>query len=95
MKAQPVRIKLPLLDQMNMNLMEDERVSLTEFMKVSAPGATLPIAPDRTALPLAYLSLDARSKIRNWVKPSLREVQRAIQFVQARLESPVSEPQSF
>jgi hypothetical protein len=46
-------------------------------------------------MPLAYLSLDARSKIRSWLKPSLREVQRVVQLVQARLDTPVSEPQSF
>lgn len=95
LKANPVRIAIPLLDPMNMNLMEDERVSLAEFLKASAPGAAQPSAGEKARLPLAYLSLDARSKIRNWLKPSLREVQRAVQMVQQRLNTPVTEPQSF
>jgi hypothetical protein len=95
LKAHPVHMKIPLLDPMNMNLMEDERVSLAEFLKASAPGAAQPTAGEKAALPLAYLSLDARSKIRGWIKPSLREVQRVVQLVQARLDTPVSEPQSF
>jgi hypothetical protein len=95
LKAHPVHMKIPLLDAMNMNLMEDERVSLAEFLKASAPGAAQPTPGEKANLPLAYLSLDARSKIRNWLKPSLREVQRVVQLVQARLDTPVSEPQSF
>jgi hypothetical protein len=95
LKAHPVHMKIPLLDPMNMNLMEDERVSLAEFLKASAPGAAQPAAGEKAGLPLAYLSLDARSKIRGWLKPSLREVQRVVQLVQARLDTPVSEPQSF
>jgi hypothetical protein len=95
LKAHPVHMKIPLLDPMNMNLMEDERVSLAEFLKASAPGAPAPTPGEKTNLPLAYLSLDARSKIRNWLKPSLREVQRTVQLVQARLDTPISEPQSF
>jgi hypothetical protein len=95
LKAHPVHMMIPLLDAMNMNLMEDERVSMAEFLKASAPGAVAPTPGEKTQLPLAYLSLDARSKIRNWLKPSLREVQRTVQLVQARLDTPVSEPQSF
>lgn len=95
LKAHPVHIKIPLLDPMNMNLMEDERVSLAEFLKASAPGAALPSAGEKSSMPLAYLSLDARSKIRAWIRPSLREVQRVVQLVQARLDTPVSEPQAF
>lgn len=95
LKAHPVHMKIPLLDPMNMNLMEDERVSLAEFLKASAPGAAQPAPGEKAGLPLAYLSLDARSKIRGWIKPSLREVQRVVQLVQARLDTPVTEPQSF
>jgi hypothetical protein len=95
LKAHPVHMMIPLLDPMNMNLMEDERVSLAEFLKASAPGAAAPTPGEKAALPLAYLSLDARSKIRNWLKPALREIQRTVQLVQARLDTPVSEPQSF
>jgi len=95
LKANPVRLMIPLLDAMNMNLMEDERVSLAEFLKRSAPGAAQPSPGEKASMPLAYLSLDARSKIRNWLKPSLREVQRAVQLVQQRLDTPVTEPQSF
>lgn len=95
LEAHPVRMKIPVLDPMNMNLMEDERVSLAEFLKASAPGASLPAEGEKTNRPLAYLSLDARSKIRSWIRPSLREVQRVVQLVQARLDTPVSEPQSF
>jgi len=95
LKAHPVHMMIPLLDPMNMNLMEDERVSLAEFLKASAPGSAPPTPGEKAHLPLAYLSLDARSKIRNWLKPALREVQRTVQLVQARLDTPVSEPQSF
>ncbi len=95
LKAHPVHMMVPLLDPMNMNLMEDERVSLAEFLKASAPGAPTPAPGEKATMPLAYLSLDARSKIRTWLKPSLREVQRVVQLVQARLNTPVSEPQSF
>jgi len=95
LKAHPVHMMIPLLDPMNMNLMEDERVSLAEFLKASAPGAAQPSPGEKVNMPLAYLSLDARSKIRSWLKPSLREVQRTVQLVQARLDTPVSEPQSF
>jgi hypothetical protein len=95
LKAHPVHMMIQTLDPMNMNLMEDERVSLAEFLKASAPGAATPAPGEKATMPLAYLSLDARSKIRNWLKPSLREVQRVVQLVQARLDTPVSEPQSF
>lgn len=95
LKGHAVRMKIPVLDPMNMNLMEDERVSLAEFLKATAPGAASPGEGEKTNLPLAYLSLDARSKIRSWIRPSLREVQRAVQLVQTRLDTPVSEPQSF
>jgi hypothetical protein len=95
LKAHPVHMMIPLLDPMNMSLMEDERVSLAEFLKASAPGAAQPAAGEKANLPLAYLSLDARSKIRGWIRPSLREVQRVVQLVQARLDTPISEPQSF
>jgi hypothetical protein len=95
LKAHPVHMMIPLLDPMNMNLMEDERVSLAEFLKASAPGAPAPAPGEKATMPLAYLSLDARSKIRGWIKPSLREVQRSVQLVQARLNTPVSEPQPF
>lgn len=95
LKAHPVHMMIPLLDPMNMNLMEDERVSLAEFLKASAPGAAVPTPGEKVNMPLAYLSLDARSKIRSWLKPALREVQRTVQLVQARLDTPVSEPQSF
>jgi hypothetical protein len=96
LKAHPVRMMLPLIDPMNMSLLEDERVSLAEFLKASAPGSAAAGQGDRTQqLPLAYLSLDARSKIRNWLKPSLREVQRVVQLIQARLDTALSEPQSF
>lgn len=95
LKAHPAHMMIPLLDPMNMNLMEDERVSLAEFLKASAPGSAMPTPGEKATLPLAYLSLDARSKIRGWIKPSLREVQRTVQLVQARLNTPVSEPQAF
>jgi hypothetical protein len=95
LKAHPVHMAIPLLDPMSMNLLEDERVSMAEFLKASAPGSVPSASGEKAQLPLAYLSLDARSKIRNWLKPSLREVQRVVQLVQARLNTPVSEPQSF
>jgi hypothetical protein len=95
LKAHPAHMMIPLLDPMNMNLMEDERVSLAEFLKASAPGSAMLTPGEKATLPLAYLSLDARSKIRGWIKPSLREVQRTVQLVQARLNTPVSEPQAF
>lgn len=95
LKAHPVHMMIPLLDPMNMNLMEDERVSLAEFLKASAPGAAQPSPGEKARLPLAYLSLDARSKIRGWIRPSLREVQRVVQLVQARIDTPLTEPQSF
>jgi len=95
LKSHPVHMMIPVLDPMNMNLMEDERVSLAEFLKASAPGAVQPTPGEKAHLPLAYLSLDARSKIRNWLRPSLREVQRVVQLIQARLNTTVTEPQSF
>jgi hypothetical protein len=95
LKAHPVHMMIPRLDPMNVSLMEDERVSLAEFLKASAPGSPLPTPGEKSQLPLAYLSLDARSKIRGWIRPALREVQRVVQLVQARLDTPVSEPQTF
>lgn len=95
LKGHPLRMKIPVLDPMNMNLMEDERVSLAEFLKATAPGSAHASEGEKTNPPLAYLSLDARSKIRSWIRPSLREVQRAVQLVQTRLDAPVSDPQSF
>ncbi|MBX3523924.1 MAG: hypothetical protein KF807_12010 [Xanthobacteraceae bacterium] len=85
---------ISLLDEMSMNLLEDTRVSMAEFLKASAPGS-MPVTGEKTQLPLAYLSLDARSKIRAWLRPSLREVQRTVQLIQARLNTPISVPQSF
>lgn len=95
LKAHPVRMMVQLLDPMSMNLMEDERVSLAEFLKASAPGSPQPGPGEKARLPLAYLSLDARSKLRNWIKPSLREAQRVVHLLQARLDTPVSQPESF
>lgn len=95
LKAHPVHMMIPLLDGMSMNLLEDVRVSMAEFLKASAPGSTPPTPGDKMQLPLAYLSLDARSKIRAWLRPALREVQRTVQLIQARLNTPISVPQSF
>ncbi len=94
LKAHPVRLQLPSLDPMAISLLEDDRVSIAEFLITSVPGYQPP-AGEKTQLPLAYLSFDARSKIRNWLKPTLREVQRAVHLVQSRLETPVTEPQPF
>ncbi|MBX3532845.1 MAG: hypothetical protein KF826_00670 [Xanthobacteraceae bacterium] len=94
LKAHPVHMAISLLDEMSMNLLEDTRVSMAEFLKASAPGS-MPVTGEKTQLPLAYLSLDARSKIRAWLRPSLREVQRTVQLIQARLNTPISVPQSF
>jgi hypothetical protein len=94
LKAHPVRLQLPVLEPMSLSLLEDERVSIAEFLRTSTPGY-VPQPQEKQQLPLAYLSLDARLKIRNWLKPTLREVQRAVQLVQTRLETPVTEPQSF
>ncbi|HRF08950.1 MAG TPA: hypothetical protein PL193_09945 [Xanthobacteraceae bacterium] len=94
LKAHPVRLQLPALDPMAISLLEDERVSISEFLLTSVPGYQPPPG-ERPPLPLAYLSFDARSKIRNWLKPTLREVQRAVHLVQTRQETPVSEPQPF
>lgn len=95
LKAHPVHMMIPMLDPMSMSLLEDERVSMAEFLKASAPGSAPPAFGEKIRLPLAYLSLDARSKIRNWLRPTLREVQRVVQLVQARLDTPLSEPQGF
>lgn len=95
LKAHPVHMMLPVLDPMNMNLLEDERVSIGEFLRLTAPQSTAPKPAQAANLPLAYLSLDARSKIRGWLRPALHEVQRTVQMVQARLETPATEPEAF
>jgi hypothetical protein len=94
LKANPARFQLPLLDPVSLNMLEDERVSIAEFLRVAVPGFQPP-AGEQPQLPLAYLSLDARSKIRGWLKPVMREVQRVVHLVQSRIETPASEPQSF
>ena len=95
LKAHPVHLMLTALDPMNMSLLEDERVSMSEFLKISSPKSTAPTPALASQMPLAYLSLDARSKIRHWLKPALNEVQRTVQAVQARLETPATEPQNY
>ncbi len=95
LKAHPVHLMLTALDPMNMSLLEDERVSMSEFLKLSSPKSAPPTPLQAAQMPLAYLSLDARSKIRHWLKPALNEIQRTVQMVQARLETPASEPQNF
>jgi hypothetical protein len=95
LKAHPIHMMLTSLDPMNMSLLEDERVSMSEFLKLSSPKSAPPTPVQAAQMPLAYLSLDARSKIRHWLKPALNEVQRTIQIVQARLETPATEPQNF
>jgi hypothetical protein len=95
LKAHPVHMMLTVLDPMNMSLLEDERVSMSEFLKLSSPKSPPPTPLQAAQMPLAYLSLEARSKIRNWLRPALNEVQRTIQMVQARLETPATEPQNF
>jgi hypothetical protein len=95
LKAHPVHMMLTVLDPMNMSLLEDERVSISEFLRLSSPKSPPPTPLQAAQMPLAYLSLEARSKIRNWLRPALNEVQRTIQTVQARLETPATEPQNF
>lgn len=95
LKAHPVHMMLPVLDPMNMSLLEDERVSISEFLRLSAPQGVAPKPAQTAQLPLAYLSLDARSRIRGWLRPALHEVQRTVQMVQARLETPATEPETF
>jgi hypothetical protein len=95
LKAHPVHLMLTALDPMNMSLLEDERVSMSEFLKLSSPKSPPPTPLQAAQMPLAYLSLEARSKIRNWLRPALNEVQRTIQMVQARLDTPATEPQGF
>jgi hypothetical protein len=95
LKAHPVHMMLTVLEPMTMSLLEDERVSMSEFLKLSSPKSPPPTPLQAAQMPLAYLSLEARSKIRNWLRPALNEVQRTIQMVQARLETPATEPQNF
>lgn len=95
LKAHPNHMVLPVLDPMNMSLLEDERLSLGEFLRQSAPKGVPGTATQTSQLPLAYLSRDARLKIRDWLRPALHEVQRTVQQVQARLETPATEPETF
>lgn len=87
LKASPLHMRLAKLDGMNMSLLEDERLALGEFLKHSAAKPGAPSRPATPDLPLAYLSLAARSKIRAWLKPAMHEVARAVQMVQARLDT--------
>lgn len=95
LKANPVHMMIPRLDPMNMNLLEDERLSLGDFLRHSAPKSVQPTPTQMAQLPLAYLSREARLKIRDWLRPALHEVQRTVQMIQARVETPASEPEPF
>lgn len=95
LKAHPVHLMLPVLDTMNMVLLEDERISFGEFLRQTAPKVPMPTPGQAAHMPLAYLSLEARSKIRGWLKPALHEVQRTVNLIQQRIETPPSEVAPF
>jgi hypothetical protein len=80
------QMRLPLLDPFYISALEDERLSLSEFMRRSAQGdAAPPMALGQMSL--AYLSIEARSGITTWLTPLFNEFRRALQHtdLQARI----------
>lgn len=78
-------IRLPLLDPFFASAIDDEQLSLSDFVRQTAqrdvPGS---LQPGR--LSLAFLSLEARHGISAWLQGAFAEIRRALQYTDIQAE---------
>ncbi len=75
-----LRMFLPALDPMFASVIEDPYLSLSGFMQ--DPPAGMPAGK----VSLAYMSLEARSAIRGWLKQTNAEIHRVVETLKMRAE---------
>lgn len=72
-------VRLPHLDPFFASAIDDVRLSLSDFMRRSAQREGPPPLPPGQ-MPLAYLSLEARTGIAAWLHVAFNEIKRALQY---------------
>jgi hypothetical protein len=73
-----LKLSLPALDQMFVSVIDDPELSLSGFTQ--DPPAPMPSGK----ISLAYMSLEARSSIRGWLKEANAEITRVLTIVKMR-----------
>ena len=84
--AHDLNLYMPLLDPMFAGVVDDPRLSLSEFMRetqVQRPAGELS---------LAYLSLEARASIRGWLKEMFGEIRRLNEVIKLRADMSFRRP---
>jgi hypothetical protein len=79
--AHELSLYIPLLDPMFASVVDDPKLSLSDFMGETA-GERRPTAE----LSLAYLSLEARASIGGWLKEMLGEIRRLDEVIRLRAD---------
>jgi hypothetical protein len=85
--AHDLNLYMPVLDQMFAGVIDDPKLSLSEFMS-ETPAERRPTAE----LSLAYLSLEARASIRGWLKEMFGEIRRLGEVIKLRADMSFKRP---
>lgn len=84
--AHDLNLYMPLLDPMFAGVIDDPKLSLSEFMSET------PVERPLGELSLAYLSLEARASIRAWLKEMFGEVRRLGEVIKLRADLSFKRP---
>lgn len=80
LKRHDLRLVLPALDQMFIGVIDDPELSLSGFMQ--DPPSGMPAGK----MSLAYMSLEARSSIRAWLRETNSEIGQLLEVIKLRSE---------
>jgi hypothetical protein len=84
--AHDLNLYMPVLDPMFAGVIDDPRLSLSEFMSET------PVERPLGELSLAYLSLEARASIRAWLKEMFGEIRRLNEVIRMRADLSFKRP---
>ena len=84
--AHDLNLYMPVLDPMFAGVIDDPKLSLSEFMSET------PVERPLGELSLAYLSLEARASIRAWLKEMFGEIRRLGEVVKLRADLSFKRP---
>jgi hypothetical protein len=79
--AHELNLYIPLLDPMFASVVDDPKLSLSDFMSETAGER-----PPTAELSLAYLSLEARASIGGWLKEMFGEIRRLGEVIKLRAD---------
>lgn len=78
-------VRIPQLDPFFASAVDDVRLSLSDFMRRSTQREGPPPLPPGQ-MPLAYLSLEARTGIAAWLHVAFNEIRRALQYTDVQAD---------